>query len=242
MASGKYGAVSGMISRMQMMESISEQLASVQVRAYKKGTPTFESKLAEANSGMATKATNYVKTSGENIDFSAGALEFTGDPLHVALNGDGFFQVQRADGSVGYTRKGLFEINGDGILTDTNGQPVLTSDGGEIALTNPDVEITPDGNIWSQGEEIGQIAVYQFEDNSILRRDQGSMFVPADGQQPDLHPNPQVSQSNLEGSNVDVMRSMAQMTSNLRAFEAMQKALRIYSDMGKNGAQLGLVQ
>jgi flagellar basal body rod protein FlgG len=91
MGSGKYGAVSGMISRMQMMENISEQLASAQVRAYKKGTPTFQAKLAEASSGMATKGVNYVKTTGETIDFSPGQLEFTGGSLHLALNGDGFF-------------------------------------------------------------------------------------------------------------------------------------------------------
>ena len=68
MASGKYGAVSGMIGRMQMMESISEQLAAVQVRAYKKGTPTFQAKLEEARSGMATKAVNHVKITNETID------------------------------------------------------------------------------------------------------------------------------------------------------------------------------
>ena len=242
MASGKYGAVSGMISRMQMMENISEQLAAVQVRAYKKGTPTFQAKLAEATSGMATKGVNYVTTTGENIDFTAGSLEFTGDPLHVALNGDGFFQLQREDGSFSYTRKGLFEINDEGILTDANNQPVMSADGGEIALPSPDVEISTDGNIWHQGEEIGQIAVFKFEDNSVLRRDQASMFTPVDDVRPDLHPTPQISQSNLEGSNVNLMQTMGRMKSNLRAFEATQKALRIYSDMGKKAAEIGLVQ
>ena len=77
MGSGKYGAVSGMIGRMRMMDNISEQLASAQVRAYKKGTPTFQAKLEEARSGMATKAVNHVKVTGETIDFSAGQLELT---------------------------------------------------------------------------------------------------------------------------------------------------------------------
>jgi flagellar basal body rod protein FlgG len=153
-----------------------------------------------------------------------------------------FFQVQREDGSFGYTRKGLFEMNGEGVLTDANGQPVLAAGGGEIVLPSPDIEIAPDGNIWYQGEEIGQIAVFKFEDNSILQRDQGSMFVPENGIQPELHPTPQVSQGNLEGSNVNVMRSMAQMTSNLRTFEAMQKALKIYSNMGSKASEIGLVQ
>ncbi len=242
MASGKYGAVSGLIGRMQMMENISEQLASAQVRGYKKGTPTFQAKLAEATSGMATKGVNHVQVTGENIDFTAGQLEFTGDSLHLALNGDGFFQVQREDGSFGYTRKGLFEINGEGLLTDTNGQPVMSAGGGEITLSSPEVDIAADGNIWYQGAEIAQIAVFQFEDNSILQRDQGSMFTPTDGVQPGLHPAPQISQNNLEGSNVDMLRAMARMTSNLRAFEATQKALKVYSEMDSKAADLGLVQ
>jgi flagellar basal body rod protein FlgG len=242
MGSGKYGAVSGLIGRMQMMENISEQLASSQVRAYKKGTPTFQARLAEARSGMATKGVNQVKVTGEKIDFSPGQLEYTGAPLHVALNGDGFFQLQRQDGSLGYTRKGLFEMNGDGILTDANGQPVMSAEGAEISLPGPDVEIAPDGNIWYQGEQVAQIGIYQFEDNSVLSRDQGSMFTPAAGNQPELHPDPQLAQKNLEGSNVDMLRTMARMTANIRAFEATQKALKIYSDMDGKVAELGLIQ
>lgn len=118
----------------------------------------------------------------------------------------------------------------------------MSADGAEIILPGTDVEIAADGNIWSQGEEIAQIAIFQFEDNSVLQREQGSMFVPADGSLPELHPEPQLSQGNLEGSNVNVMRTMARMTSNLRAFEAMQKALRVYSDMGSKAADLGLIQ
>ena len=72
MGSGKYGAVSGMISRMQMMENISEHMAAVKTYSYKKGVPTFEAKLAEASSGMATKAVNYSKISKETIDFTPG--------------------------------------------------------------------------------------------------------------------------------------------------------------------------
>lgn len=242
MGSGKYGAVSGMIGRMQMMENISEQLASAQVRSYKKGTPSFEARLSEANSGMATKATNYVKITAEKIDFSTGSLEYTGHPLHMALNGDGFFQVQRDDGSFGYTRKGLFEMNGEGVLTDGNGQPVMAAEGEPIILPSQDVEITADGNIWFQSEKIAQIGVFQFPDNSVMQRDQGSMFIPSTNEQPELHPAPEMTQKNLEGSNVDVMKTMARMTANLRTFEAMQKALKIYSDMGSKASEIGTIQ
>ena len=66
--------------------------------------------------------------------------------------------------------------------------------------------------------------------------------LPSDGSQPLLHPSPQLIQNNIETSNVDMMREMVRMTTNLRTFEATQKALRIYSDMGSKGAEIGLLQ
>ncbi len=242
MASGKYGAVAGLIGRMQMMENISEHLASIKVHSYKKGTPTFQAQLAEASSGLATKGTNYVKVSGEAIDFTPGQLEFTGDPLHMAINGDGFFQVQQSDGSFGYSRKGLFQLSPEGVLVDSNGLQVMSAAGGPLNLPAPDVDIAPDGNIWYQGQQVGQIAVFQFADNSLLTRSRGGMFLPVDGAQPNPHPAPQLAQKNLETSNVDMMQTMVRMTSNLRAFEASQKALRIYSEMSSKMAEIGLVQ
>jgi len=242
MADGKYGAVSGLIGRMQMMDNISEQLASDRVRSYKRGVATFEAELAEANSGMATKGLNFTRVKDEIIDFSPGQLEYTGDPLQVAIDGDGFFQVQQADGSFGYTRKGLFKLNGEGMLTDANGQLVMNAGGGPIPLATSDVEISPDGKIWQDSAQVGQLGIFQFADNSILSRSQGDMFLPKDGSQPALHPDPKLVQKNLETSNVNMMQTMVQMTTNLRIFESMQKALRIYSDMDSKAAELGTVQ
>ena len=242
MADGKFGAVSGLMSRMQMMNNISEQLAAIKTQAYKKGVPTFEAELAEANSGMASQAVNYVRPTGETIDFTPGQLEYTGDPLHVAINGDGFFQVQQADGSFGYTRNGAFKLDSQGVLIDSNGRQVMNENGGPITLETPNVDIAADGTIWSAGEQVGRIGVFKFDDNKVLQRAQGSMFVPSDGSQPTLMANPQLAQKNLETSNVNMMETMVRMTENLRAFESIQKVLRIYSDMDSKANDIGTVQ
>jgi len=242
MASGKYGAVSGMISRMRMMDNISEHMAAVKTYSYKKGVPTFEAKLSEAVSGMATKGINYATVSDEVIDFSPGELEYSGSPLHIAINGDGFFQVLRDDGSFAYTRKGAFKMNTEGFLVDASGKQVLGIGGDPVLLPSPDVEISPEGGIWYQDSQVGRIGLFQFEDNSVLERAEGSLFVPRNGIEPILHPNPEIAQNNLETSNIDMMRTTVRMTSNLRAFEATQKALRIYSDMGQKASEIGLVQ
>jgi flagellar basal body rod protein FlgG len=242
MGSGKYGAVSGAIGRMQMMNNISEHLAAVKTTAYKRGKMNFEAELGEANSGLASKGVNYTRVSREVIDFTPGNLEFTGNPLHLAINGDGFFQVQRDDGSIGYVRKGSFQLNADGQLIDNSNRPLLTVDGAPINLPHANVDIAPDGSIYADGAELAQIGLFQFADNSVLQRVGEGLFQPSDGSQPLLHPNPQMIQKNIETSNVDMMREMVRMTSNLRAFEATQKALSIYRDMDSKGAEIGLVQ
>ncbi len=242
MSSGKYGAISGAVGRMQMLENISEHLAAVKTPGYKKGMVTFEAKLGEATSGLATNATNYSRLTEQQIDFTPGHLEFSGDSLDLAINGDGFFQIQRTDGSFGYARKGNFQLDGEGQLVDTNGLPVMGAGGGAIILPHPNVDILADGSIWADQEQIGQVGLFRFVDTSILQRAGGEMFQPVDNTQPELHPDPQIVQKNLEASNIDMMQTMVRMTSNLRAFEATQKALKIYSDMDAKAAEVGLVQ
>lgn len=242
MASGKYGAISGAVARMQMLENIAEHLAAAKTPGYKKGVVTFEAKLGEATSGMATKGTNYTRLTKHEIDFSPGHIEHSGDPLDLAINGEGFFQIQRPDGTFGYTRKGNFELNGEGKLIDTGGSPVMSAGGGEIILPHSNMNISLDGSIWDGDKLVAKIGLFNFPDTSILRRAQGEMFIPTDNTVPELHEDPRISQKNLEGSNIDMMKSMIRMTSNLRAFEANQKVLKIYSNMGEKGAQLGLLQ
>ena len=242
MSSGKYGAISGAVARLQMLNNISEHLAATKTPGYKKGMVTFEAKLGEANSGMATQAINHSRLSEQEIDFTHGHLEFSGHPLDLAINGDGFFQIERPDGSFGFTRKGHFQLDGEGTLVNTEGFPVMSSSGKEIILSTSDVDIGPDGSIWSDHQEIAKVGLFSFPDTSVLQRVGGEMFQPADEIQPELQSHPQIVQKNLEASNVDMMVTMMRMTENLRAFESIQKALKIYNDMDSKAAELGLVQ
>lgn len=239
MGSGKYGAISGMVSRMRMMDNISEHMAAAKTYSYKKGVVTFEAKLAESQSGLATKGVNYSGLTKESIDFTPGELEYSGTPLHVAINGDGFFQVLLEDGSMAYSRRGGFQMNAEGFLVDPDGNQVLGPDGGPISLPAPDVDISPDGSIWRNGTQLGQIGVFQFADNSVLQRSGPGLFVATDGTEPELHPEPMLAQNHLETSNIDIMRSTVRMVSNMRTFESLQKALMTYSKMGEKANEVG---
>ncbi len=242
MADGKYAAISGAVARMHKLDNISEHLASARTPGYKKGTVTFAARLGEATSGMASNATNFTGLTAHQIDFSPGHLEHSGNPLDVAINGEGFFQIQRPDGDLGYTRKGSFQLNGEGLLVDSNGYAVTSPNGEEIILDRADVDILGDGSIWIGDEQVAQIGLFLFEDTGLLQRAGQDLFVVADDVVAAIHPQPQMVQNSLEGSNVNLMEEMARMTSNLRAFEATQKALKTYSDMNAKATEMGLLQ
>ncbi len=242
MADGKYAALSGAIARMHKLDNISEHLASARTPGYKKGTVTFAARLGEATSGMATNATNYTGLTAHQIDFSPGYIEHSGNPLDVAINGEGFFQIQRPEGEFAYTRKGSFQLNGEGLLIDSNGYAVTGPNGEEIILDRPDFDILGDGTVWIEDEQVAQIGLFLFEDTGLLQRAGQDLFVALEDAAPEIHPQPQMIQSSLEGSNVNLMEEMALMTANLRAFEATQKALKTYSDMNAKATELGLLQ
>lgn len=244
MVNGKYAALSGAVARMRTLDNISERLASANTPGYKKGTEAFSARLGEAVSGMATNGTNFTSLTGQKIDFSLGHMEYTGLRLDVAINGEGFFQMQQPGGESVYTRVGSFKLSPEGQLIGNHEYPVMDVNEEPIFLPNADVMIRSDGTIWEDGaaEPIAQIALYVFEDKDILRRGGNGMFVTADDTEPELHPQPEMIQNNIESSNVNMMEEMTRMTTNMRAFEATQKALRIYSDMNAKASELGLVQ
>jgi flagellar basal body rod protein FlgG len=242
MADGKYAAISGAVARMHKLDNISEHLASARTPGYKKGTVTFAARLGEATSGMASNATNFTGLTAHKIDFSPGQIEHSGNPLNVAINGEGFFQIQRPDGELAYTRKGSFQLNGEGLLIDSNGYAVTGPDGEEIILDRSDIDILGDGSIWIEDEQVAQIGLFLFEDTGLLQRAGKDLFVAIEDAVAEIHPQPQMVQNSLESSNVNLMEEMARMTANLRAFEATQKALKTYSDMNAKATELGVLQ
>lgn len=160
-------------------------------------------------------------------DMGQGPITSTGNPLDVAIQGDGFFMVQGANGETRYTRDGAFSLSGDGRLVTSDGFAVLNSGGSPIVL-DPQGEtpsIGRDGAIRVAGVEAGRIGVARFAapgallkvgDNLWDAQDQAS--EPFDGI---------VVQGALEGSNV---RPVIELTRLIEISRAYQSAARIVSN------------
>lgn len=163
-------------------------------------------------------------------DDSQGSMNTTGRNLDVAINGDGFFMVNTPYGQM-FTRNGSFLINRDGILVTQDGYPVAGPSGGQVEFTDRDINISikEDGIVNSDGEERGQIGVFEFANISKLERMGKGLFksyeVPAPAE------NYQILQGVLENSNVNSITAMTELVAVSRGIETVKKLSSTHNDV-----------
>lgn len=160
---------------------------------------------------------------GGRVDTRDGALMHTGRPLDVALQGDGYFEVQVGD-HVYLTRSGQFRRDVNGALVDANGRQVLGTDG-PITTDSDDITIGEDGTLKAGTEAIGQLAVVDVATADAIRP-AGDGLYEATG---DLTTGAaHVFQGALEGSNVDPGHEMVRLMELTRHAGSVQHAITAY--------------
>jgi flagellar basal-body rod protein FlgF len=166
-----------------------------------------------------------VENSPEKIDFTGGALQQTGQPLDLAIQGDGFFQVRTPDGER-YTRDGRFLQDAQGQLVTVDGYLVLDDAGQPIKLTaDGEISVSGDGTIFQNGTQVARLGLASFANPAAeLVRDQGNAFI-ANGQ-PTGQQTGVVAQGYLEASNVEPAQVMTQMVQVARQYEAAQQMVQ----------------
>jgi flagellar basal-body rod protein FlgF len=178
-------------------------------------------------------------------DMKAGAVKETGNPLDVALGGDGMLAVQANDGSEGYTRRGDLKLSDSGLLTTGDGYPVL-GEGGPITLPPADsINIAKDGSIWivPQGGQIDQpqqvdvLKVVSPKGSSVLKGTDG-LFRETNGGTLPQDPLAEVTAGSLEGSNVNATATLVQMIEASRAWQGQIKLVETAKDIDNSGASL----
>ena len=165
------------------------------------------------------------------IDFTQGLLEKTGNNLDVALQGNGFFEMQTPAG-LAYTRAGNFTIGRDGTLVDKSGNPVM-GESGRITITGNDVQIAQSGMVKVDGVEVATLKVVAFEDTTKLKRSANGLFVDPGQAGLKKAEEKNIQSGYLEMSNASVMKEMVQMIDIQRSFELYQKAIQTESDQDR---------
>lgn len=167
---------------------------------------------------------------GSVIDRTPGTLQNTGEPLHVAVEGSGFFVISTEHGEL-LTRRGDFRLDSNGQLVTQSGNPVLGAKG-PITLDAGSPVIDADGTIRSGTTIIDKLRVADVSKDTLLQPagDDGYAVTGAQQQPPDAAA-PIVHQGFLETSNVQSVNEMVQLMDTMRRFEAAQHFVRGYDSM-----------
>ncbi len=224
MYKGIYIALSGALQKQKHMEISAQNIANANTTGFKKERISFRDSLIPVDNkkpGIPDGRT-MTQTSSIITDYSKGPLMKTGNPLDVAINGEGFFAIE----SDLYTRNGNFTVDSEGNLTTQDGKKVLGS-GGPISVQGGKVEIIGSGEIFVDGISVDTLKVVNFRDKYVLRNQGAGMFA-TDDQGEEI--NSGVSQGYLETSNVNAIREMVEMIRNMREFESYQKMISAFDD------------
>lgn len=164
-------------------------------------------------------------------DFSQGTQRYSGNPLDVAIEGDGFFEL-RDDQGVKYTRQGAFQLDATGLLVNQTGMPVMGT-AGEIRLTTAQPSIDNMGRIFEAGKQVAELKVVNITNPQTLVNQGAGLFASSDQTQTSAltEGGARVREGFLEASNVVTMHEMVRMIETMRHFEASQKLIQAYDGM-----------
>lgn len=246
MLKGLYTAYTGMIHEQHRMDVMTNNLANANTNGFKKeGTTSqsFDSVLAykikdTSQAGNLPKRLGNmslgVKTGENYVDYSEGPIKETGNPLDLALSGNGFFTIEytnkAGETSTMYTRDGNFTMTAQGYLVTQDGDFVLGERGRRIRLDPAQsVSIDRAGNIYQDGAVAASIQITDFEDYNYLERYGENFFYPVEGATT-IEADTEVHSGYLELANMSVVTEMVNMIAIQRHYDANQKVITTYDD------------
>lgn len=253
-------AKTGLDAQQTQLDTITNNLANVSTNGFKRSKAVFEDLLyqnvrqAGAPTSQQTSAPvgmqvgTGVRPVATVRNFSQGNLQQSGNALDLAVNGQGFFQVQMPDGSVGYTRDGSFHMDAQGQVVTANGYPLspaITIPANAQSITvggDGTVSVTVAGNATPQ--QVGTIQLANFPNvaglNSLgqnLYAETAASGAPATGA-PGNNGLGVLNQGYVETSNVNVVEELVNMIQAQRAFEMNSKAVQTSDQMLQRLSQL----
>lgn len=240
-----YTAASGAMAMELKLAVISNNIANVDTTGFKKDHVSFESYIKQLSTDPLVpvqyqRVSEDVVTKEYSIDTTQGQLRQTGNPLDVALAGEGYFVVATEQG-LRYTRAGSFQRTTDGFMADQQGN-IVQGEGGGITIGNGEVIIGRDGTVSVDGTTVGRLQVVTIAPESLVKSGK-NLFEVAPGVTPASAETPDVQQGSIELSNVDTIKEMLGLIQTQRAYEAFQKMITSVSESyGQSIQRVGMVE
>lgn len=230
MDSGYYAAMAGLVARTQALDTSAGNLANAQTPGYRAEREYFRSVLLgpdALDSQLGRTVNNFGLLGGDRLNMGQGALQQTGNPLDLAIEGQGFFQIQTANG-LRYTRDGGFHRSRSGQLVTSAGEAVLSSDGKPISIPPGEVTIGAGGVLSVAGGAVATVGVFTFPAGTEMTPEGANRYIGPAGAAPLLSKDSAVHQGAIESANQDAIQGSLDLIVMQRQAEMMQKALTVF--------------
>jgi flagellar basal-body rod protein FlgG len=253
-----YSAATGMEAQQLNLNTISNNLANVNTPGFKRSKIEFQDMLyqkpraagAEAGGGnlvpTGIEIGNGSRVASTSKVFTQGQVTATGEKLDLAIQGDGFLEVQRPDGTSAYTRDGSLKLSPGGQITTSDGLPVLNGFQA-VPPGTTNINIADNGEVTYQGANGSQtfrITLTRFANPSGLGSLGGNLYeeTPASGTPETGSPGEEgfgtVLQRYTETSNVNIVEEMVNLIIAQRAYEINSKSIQTSDEMLQNINQM----
>lgn len=252
-------ARTGLDAQAERMRIIANNLANVNTTAFQRDRAEFATlayQMVTAAGARSAGDQQYatglnlgtgVRLTGTGRITTQGSINTTSNPLDLAIEGEGYFQIQRPDGSTGYSRAGNFHLSSEGKLVTTDGMPVMPEiqipDGAQAVTIGADgtVSVTVAGQ--SEAQEVGKIELARFVNPAGLQA-LGNNLYAVTGASGEAQTGPAnaegrgaIRQGALESSNVNVVQELVDMIETQRAYEVNSKMIQATDEMLRNANQ-----
>ncbi|MDQ2908219.1 MAG: flagellar hook-basal body complex protein [Candidatus Eremiobacteraeota bacterium] len=222
-------SATGMAAQQKQLDVIADNLANADVAGFKSAQATFAAIGGGAELGTSVTGTRAI--------FAQGKLERSGGPFDIAIDGAGFFRVER-DGERAYTRAGAFSRSPDGSLRDADGWKLR---GVDVPAAAEAISVAPDGRVTARvdgrRQRLGSIVLARFDAPERLRPIGSALFA-ATNESGAAHTissggdrQPKLAFGMLEKSNVSIIESMMAILAAQRAYEANSKGVQAADEM-----------
>jgi flagellar basal-body rod protein FlgG len=256
-----YSAASGMTAQQINVDNIANNLANANTAGFKMRRAQFQDLIYQnmvqpgASSGQQTIVPSGLqlglgtRAASNEIIFLQGAFQQTNNPLDLAIQGQGFFQIRQASGTIAYTRAGTFQLDRTGNLVDSGGnavEPQIT-----IPAAAQSITIANDGTVsytltgQTAAQRAGQIQLANFQNPAGLNSIGSNLYLPTDASGDPVVANPggteglgTLAQGYTEQSNVDVVSQFVELIQSQRAYEANSRVVKAADEMYQQVNQL----
>ena len=220
-----YIALSRLVTQSRATAVLAHNMANAETPGFRGSQPVFADHLQRQRGVVSAPGGESIHFSQDRTtwrDEAPGPVQATGNPLDVAISGEGLFSVQTPRGER-YTRAGRFTLGTEGTIVDMEGNALLDTAGNPLRVGATDTRLTikGDGTLSSENGELGRIRVVRFAEPQRMRAEGDRLLAAAAGQAPEPVERPAVVQGAVEGSNVKPVMELTRLTTEMREFQFM---------------------